>query len=143
MFPPLIKIPWLRLSFAVMLLPSSFFAKMPSEQFFTVIREQIAGSPEKSEVYVENTRLRFIRVWGGTVVFPHKAALFVMTFPENRVGDRRVFFIERDRDAVRELRRRTDTRISGLIVSPEEVPGAYFKTPPGPNKINGSERVLK
>jgi len=94
------------------------------------IREQIAGSPERSEVYIENTRLRFIRVWGGTVVFPHKAALFVMTFPENRVRDRRVFFIERDRDAVRELRRRSDTRISSLIVSPEEVPRAYFKTPP-------------
>ena len=94
------------------------------------IREQIAGSPERSDVYIENTRLRFIRVWGGTAVFPHKAALFVMTFPENRVGGRRVFFVERDRGAVKELRSRTDTRISGLIVSPEEVPRAYFKTPP-------------
>lgn len=84
----------------------------------------VEQAPAGADVYILNRPFTF---WGYSLKdrFPGWAAVFVISFPDDVVDGRRVFFVERN-PRLRERVTSRDTRISRLVVAPEATGG----TPP-------------
>ena len=62
-------------------------------------------------------------------VFPGRAALFVIFFPDNTVAGRRVHFVERDPRVLAGVP--PGSRIAALLIGPEGAPPCRSVRPPG------------
>ena len=89
--------------------------------------EMAAAIPSGAALYVRNVPTEAISIAsidGVDERFPGAAAVFVIGTRGNEVRGRRVYFVEADTGVVKALRRRSDTRISALLVTEEEARGA-------------------
>jgi hypothetical protein len=93
--------------------------------------EMAAAIPSGAALYVRNVPTEAISIASIDGVdgrFPGAAAVFVIGTRGNEVRGRRVYFVEADTGVVKALRRRSDTRISALLVTEEEARGASTVT---------------
>jgi hypothetical protein len=81
------------------------------------IERAIDRAPEGSPVHIRNHRFE---PWGFDLGdrFPGWAAIFVISFPEDEVRGRRVYFVEPDA-ALRQRLSGSGSRLGGLLVAPE------------------------
>jgi len=86
------------------------------------IQQIIDRAPWGSDVYIPNRPFPF---WGidQEDLFPGWAAIFVISYPENVVDGKRVYFVENDRGLRERATAARDTRIGRLLVSPEAMTG--------------------
>jgi hypothetical protein len=89
------------------------------------LRQKIHQTPPGSPVFIDNRQYSrdsiFEFIWKNDPArFPGLAASFVILYPEDVVAGRRVYFVERDSTRLQAMRQRDGSRISGLILSPEE-----------------------
>jgi hypothetical protein len=89
------------------------------------LHKEIHKTPPGSPVFIDNrqyfTRPFFASFWKNYPArFPGLAASFVMLYPEDVVDGRRVYFVEQDSTRLQAMRQRDGSRLSGLILSPEE-----------------------
>jgi hypothetical protein len=89
------------------------------------LHQEIHQAPPGSPVFIRN-RLHFAQppfpsYWEKNPAgFPGLAASFVILYPEDVVAGRRVYFVESDSTRLQAMRQRDGSRLSGLILSPEE-----------------------
>jgi hypothetical protein len=100
-----------------------FEEKKEYSKVITEIADKLQQHPKNSDVYLANKKLDSISSKGGR--FPNQAALFIMAFPENRVNERNIYFVESDPNILKIAKKFKDTRISALLVSPDQVPTNY------------------
>jgi hypothetical protein len=84
------------------------------------IQDEIDRAKTGAAVYVENRALRSVPLFGffgKPAALPGWAALFAITYPDNTVDGRKVYFVESDPEVLRMARSRPRTYISRLIVS--------------------------
>jgi hypothetical protein len=89
------------------------------------LRQKIHQTPPGSPVFIDNRQYFngkiFEVIWKkDPASFPGLAASFVILYPEDVVDGRPVYFVERDSTRLQAMRQRNGSRISGLILSPEE-----------------------
>ena len=81
----------------------------------SAIEAAIESRPPGSDVHIQNQPFN---VGFGNDAFPGWAGLFVITFDQNEVDSRRVYFWEADPQRLDAARRLTGTRISELLIAP-------------------------
>ena len=96
--------------------PDGTFERWEHAKVVALIRREVEGSPKGANVYIENKAF-------GThllpLVFPGYAAIFVISYPENTVAGRRVYFIEKE-ERIRTLAASLGgTRLPDLLVAPD------------------------
>jgi len=86
------------------------------------IQQIIDRAPRGSDVYIANRPFPF---WGFDLgdLFPGWAAIFVISYPENVVDGKRVYFVENDPGLRERATAGRDTRIGRLLVSPGAMAG--------------------
>jgi hypothetical protein len=89
------------------------------QQIMAEVEQTVRAVPPGSPVYVPN------HLYTGCILcpreeFPDWAALFVITHREDTLEGRRVYFVEADAELVQRLRKGSNTRIAGLLVTREE-----------------------
>jgi hypothetical protein len=109
---------------------------MVLEQYvqFEVARTEIRRALERSsnawEVLIPN-RPYFVRFFGGGPEdFPGLAAFFVMTYPENIVDGRRVYFLAESEAMAQMARAQSGSRISELLVYRPDAPDMAHRDTP-------------
>ncbi|MGA2526744.1 MAG: hypothetical protein ABSF79_09040 [Smithellaceae bacterium] len=84
----------------------------------TDIEKTIRAYPEGSSVFIDNKINDQIPIFGASDTgFPGKAAVFTITYPNNTVEGRRVYFVEKDCRVAEKNIEKKKWRISSLIVS--------------------------
>src|SRR5204863_9935361 len=73
-----------------------------------------------SVVYIDNEDV--IPLAAHDEWFPGAAAMASIRFADGMVDGRRVLFVEHSQALVRQIRRRPDTPIARLVVTPDEIP---------------------
>jgi hypothetical protein len=82
-----------------------------------IIDTALKKSPNQTEIYIANRPFK-VFPWGYTPQhFPGLAALFVMTYPDNTVDGKRVYFLEESEDIVKMVQAKKGTRIADLVIS--------------------------
>jgi hypothetical protein len=89
------------------------------------IERQVERGPKDAPVYMENRGFALKNL--ARAAFPDLAAMFVLTYPDDRVAGRSVYFVERDAAALADLRSRPGSRAARILISPEEC-GACLET---------------
>jgi hypothetical protein len=89
------------------------------------LRQKIHQTPPGSPVFIDNRQYFngkiFEVIWKkDPASFPGLAASFVILYPEDVVDGSPVYFVERDPTRLQAMRQRDGSRLSGLILSPEE-----------------------
>jgi hypothetical protein len=89
------------------------------------LRQEIHQTPPGAPVFIGNRQYFrgaiLASVWRNDPArFPGLAASFVILYPEDVVDGRRVYFVEPDSTRLEAMRQRDGSRLSGLILSPEE-----------------------
>jgi hypothetical protein len=84
----------------------------------TDIEKTIRAYPEGSSVFIDNKINDQIPIFGASDTgFPGKAAVFTITYPNNTVEGRRVYFVEKDCRVAEKNIEKKKWRISSLIIS--------------------------
>lgn len=87
----------------------------PQDVVVERIRALAAKEPYGADVYIRNHA--FLAKEGFVnPPFPGWAALFVITFPDNKLEGRRIYFVERRARALSYARRRPDSKLAKLLV---------------------------
>jgi hypothetical protein len=104
-------------------------AEVEFEREIGNIRRLIESHPIGADVYIPNRRLTARHGWPTSLglkdnrpLFPNRAGVFVVAFPENTVDGRRVHLVEENPRVATFLRAKPGTRIADLVVGPDEVP---------------------
>jgi len=97
------------------------------------IQRTLEGRALGAKVAIPNGRFQSIGVYlvNFPIEFPGWAGVFMIAYPSNTVDGRRVYFGERDQEVLEALTRRTDTRISRLLIGREEF-SALLRTTSAP-----------
>jgi hypothetical protein len=84
-----------------------------------ILQTKIENHPVGSEVYIPNRDFElnmFQASEGSWLTFPGWAGLFVISYRDNTVAGRRVFFVEEDASVLRKAKAMKGTRIHDLLV---------------------------
>lgn len=85
------------------------------------IEERISGYRQGQNVFIPNCRLKSIHIFlTGLKDFPDCAALYIMSFPENIVKGKKIYFVEPDTEVVQFLKRRKKARIADLLYAKDD-----------------------
>jgi hypothetical protein len=87
---------------------------------YTTARAEILKSIHRAKldvVYIKNSQFSNAR---RKMKIPGLAAVFVISFPENTLEGKRVYFEERDQEFRTSVRARPDSRLAELIISPKQ-----------------------
>ena len=86
------------------------------------IEASIQAAPVGKSVYIDNTmREPLLMFFPSETCFPGRAAVFAITYPDNIVNGRRVFFVEQDRRIAELNLAHGQWRISTLLVTADGV----------------------
>lgn len=85
------------------------------------IKKEIKDVPEGSDVYLDNTLKGNFSIFLPTETdFPGRAAVYAIAFPDNIAYGRRIYFVEKDKKIIESNIRKSEWRISKLLISKSE-----------------------
>lgn len=114
-------VPAIQIAYSSIIFRASQIQHLEYDMVLSEINRKIERQGAGQNVYIPNYRLKNIFVPSEFKNFPGAAALYIMSYPENIVNGRRVYFVEPDHDIVTNLRKQKSIRISGVLVKPDEI----------------------